>query len=87
MKTVQIVFFGNDFLNILRILKISDSMDSLSKLSVFQRLMRPGLWSRDQDHRDRDSNFQSLETQTHRDQRISKLARLNDLVVVETETH
>ena len=52
------------------------------------RPLRPMGWSRHQDQ-DRDSNFQSLKTKTHWDQRISKLSRprLDNLVVVETETH
>ena len=45
-------------------------------------------WSR---HRDRDSNFQSLETETHQDEfpscRDQDLLRLDNLVVVVTETH
>ena len=62
-----------------------------------QRLARPGLWSRDQDHRDQWVGL-IIETETQ----ISKvsrprlmetkefprdLLRLDNLVVVETETH
>ena len=34
-KTVQICFFGNNFWSIQRILKVNDSMDSVSKYTMF----------------------------------------------------
>ena len=70
-------------------------------VSANQRLARPGLWSRDQDHRDQWVGLViKTETQTSKvlRQRLIEtkeflscqdrdLLRLDNLVVVETETH
>ena len=68
-----------------------------------QRLARPGLWSRDQDHRDqwvglvietetetqtsKVSRPRLIETKEFPSCRDRDLSRLDNLVVVETETH
>ena len=73
----------------------------LLRPGVVQRLARPGLWSRDQDHRDQRvglvietetqtskvSRPRLIETKEFPSCRDRDLSRLENLVVVETETH
>ena len=90
-----------DSVNVKPFTVLSQDLTSESSVMVFQRLAKPDLWSRDQEHRDKRVGLvietetetpkvlrpRLIETKEFPSCRDRDLSRLDNLVVVKTETH